>query len=139
MCDAPFELPTYRSCPPRPIFAHQGPFLLSKDHYFYVDHRMQRRFRVRRASRGLFFPTTVFLPTKVRFCPPRSVFAHQGPFLPTKVLSVFAVLLSCYIVLYCRFAVFAVFAVFAFPETALTFVGNNIFLQRSVFLDERLT
>ena len=73
------RLLSYRSCPPRPIFAHQGPFLLSKDHYFYVDHRMQRRFRVRRASRGLFFPTTVFLPTKVRFCPPRSIFAHQGP------------------------------------------------------------
>ena len=109
MCDAPFELPTYRSCPPRPIFAHQGPFLLSKDHYFYVDHRMQRRFRVRRASRGLFFPTTVFLPTKVRFCPPRSIFAHQSPFC----FCCFAVLLYCAVLPFCCFAVFAVFAVFA--------------------------
>ena len=60
------------------------------------------------------------------FCPPRSVFAHQGPFLPTKVLSVFAVLLSCYIVLYCRFAVFAVFAVFALLFAVFFFLLRSL-------------
>ena len=78
MCDAPLELAflptTVHFCPP------QGPFLLSKIHfssYFCVDQQMQRRFRVRRASRAVI----------LAHHGPSSTFAHQGPFLPTEVLS----------------------------------------------------
>ena len=120
MCDAPLEPPslptTVHFCPP------QGPFLLSKNHfssYFFVDQRMQRRFRVRRASRAVI----------LAHHGPSSIFAHQGPFLPTEVCPFFSLYILCLLFLPC-FGLLLLLPCFCHSVFAVVFLPWIVFFCR---------